>query len=152
MRVSIDYKDAPAGYRHISKEAASLKLLVEKVGPHFQSTTISQEDYNYGEKVLRDCHSVLEGLNSFIGRYKRLVSMNRRFTCGGLGAKLGKDDIASLQVRLISGTVLFNGFVRRCVVHFINPMDINIEFYSVVSIRRPKHNWLLSWVSTAEFR
>ena len=116
VRVSIDFKDAPAEYRHISEEVASLKLLVEKVAPHFKSTTISQKDYQYGEKILKDCQSALEGLNSFIARYKRLVSINRRFTFEG--AKLGKNDIANLQVRLISGTVLLNGFVRWCVVHF----------------------------------
>ena len=115
VRVSIDYKDAPIEYRHISDEVASLKLLVEKIGPHFKGTVISQEDYHYGEKVLRDCQSVLKDLNSFIARYKRRVSINRRFTFEG--AKLGKDDIASLQVRLTSGTVLLNGFIRRCVVH-----------------------------------
>ena len=128
-RVSRDYKDAPAEYRHISEEVAALKLLVEKVAPHFKSTTISQEDYNYGERVLRDCQSVLEGLNSFFGRYTKLFSINRRLTFEG--AKLGKDDIASLQVRLVSSTVLLNGFLRRCVVEsiirFINPMDIKIS-------------------------
>ena len=67
IRVSIDYKDAPAEYRHISKEVASLKLLVEKAAPHFTSTAMSEEDYHYGEKVLKDCQSVLESWILLLG-------------------------------------------------------------------------------------
>ena len=114
IRVSIVYKDAPVNYRHISEEVTALKLLIDKVAPHFKGTTISQEDYHYGEKVLRDCQSVLEDLNSFVEKYKRLASINGRLIFEGV--KLDKDDISSLQVRLISNTVLLTGFTRRCVV------------------------------------
>ena len=128
VRVSIAYKGVPAEYRHISEEVAALKLLIDKAAPHFKRMDISHKDYHYGEKVLRDCQSVLEDLNSLVEKYKRLASINRRLTFEGV--KLGKDDIASLQVRLISNAVLFNGFVRTCVVCFIfcsfNSMDINI--------------------------
>ena len=114
IRVSIAYKDAPEAYRHISEEVAALKLLVDKVAPRFQGTTLSQEDYYYGEMVFRDCQSVLEDLDSFIRKYHRLASINKRFVLNRL--KLGKEDITALSVRLVSKTVLFNGFVRRCVV------------------------------------
>ena len=125
FRVSIAYKGVPAEYRHVSEEVAALKLLIDKVAPHFKSMDISHEDYHYGEKVLRDCQSVLEDLNSFVEKYKRLASMNRRFVLNSM--KLGKADIATLQVQLITNTLLLNGFVRRCVVCLINPMDINIS-------------------------
>ena len=116
VRVSIAFKDASGDYRylHISEEVTALKLLIDKVAPHFKGTTISQEDYHYGEKVLRDCQSVLEDLNSFVEKYKRLASINGRLIFEGV--KLDKDDISSLQVRLISNTVLLTGFTRRCVV------------------------------------
>ena len=114
IRVSMAYKDAPDAYQHISEEAATLKLLVDKVAPHFQGTTISQEDYHYGEHVLRDCQSVLEDLDSFIRKHKRLAYINEKLVLNRV--KLGKGDITVLHERLISMTVLFNGFVRRCVV------------------------------------
>ena len=122
VRVSIAYKDVD--YRHISGEVAALKLLIDRVAPPFKSLDISHKDYYYGEKVLRDCQSVLEDLNSFVEKYKRLASINRRLTVKGV--KLGKDDIASLQVRLISNTLLLNGFIRGCVFHLISPIDTNI--------------------------
>ena len=112
IRVSIAYKDTPDGYSHIPEEVATLRLLIDKVAPHFKSTIISQEDYHYGEKVLRNCQSALEGLNSYVEKYKRLAPINKTFE----GVKLGNDDIASLQVRLIVNTVLLNGFIRRYVV------------------------------------
>ena len=115
IRVSIAFKGVPDAYRHISKEAAALKSLVDKVSPHFKGTTISREDYHYGEKVLKDCQSVLADLNSFIQKYKTLASINKRLVLNRV--KLGKDDITVLHVRLISMTVLLNGFLRRCVVY-----------------------------------
>ena len=126
VRVSIAYKDASDGYnRRIPKEVAALQLLVDRVAPHFQRNTISQEDYHYGEKVLRGCQSVLKDLNSFIGRYERLASINKRLVLNR--AKLGKEDITTLQVQLESNMVLLNGFIRRCVICFINVMDINLS-------------------------
>ena len=125
VRVSIAYKGVPAEYRHISEEVAALKLLIDKVAPHFKHMDISHEDYHYGEKVLRDCQSVLEDLNSFVEKYERLASMNRRLVSNSM--KHGKADVATLQVQLISNTHLLNGYVRRCVVCLIDPMDINIS-------------------------
>ena len=114
VRVSIAYKDAPEDYKHLSEEVAALKSLIDKVAPHFKSNTISTEDYHYGEKVLRGCQSVLQDLNSFIEKYKRLASINKRLVLNRV--KLGKEDITALEVQLISNTVLLNGFVRRCVI------------------------------------
>ena len=119
-RVHIAYKDAPDYYRHISEEVATLKLLIDKVVLHFKST--SSNDRHGGQAVLKGCQGVLEDLNSFIERYKRIASMNKRLVLNGV--RLGKD-ITALQVQLISNTALLKGFVRRCVVHFMNPMDIN---------------------------
>ena len=110
IRVSIAYKDAPGApgyYRHISEEVAALKLLVEKVAPHFKSTPMSMDDYQYGEKVLKDCQSVLEDLNSFIEKYRRLASINRRLVLNRV--KLGKEDITTLHVQLISDR---HGFIE----------------------------------------
>ena len=124
VRVSIAYKDASDDYRHISEEVAALKLLVDRVAPHFKTNTISQEDYHYGEKVLKDCQSVVEDLDYFIDKYKRLAAINKRLVLNRV--KLGKKDITALEVQLVSNTILLKGFVRRCVVRFINAMDINI--------------------------
>ena len=136
IRVSIAYKDGPDDYRHISEEVAALKLLIDKVAPHLtRSTSITIGDHHHGQMVLKGCQGVLEDLNSFIGKYTRLASMKRSLVLNGV--KLGKD-ITALQVRLISNTVLLNGFVRRCVVRwcscttppvlrFTGPIDINIS-------------------------
>ena len=118
VRVSIAYKDASHDYRHISEEVASLKLLIDRVAPHFRSNTISREDCHYGEKVLRGCQSVLEDLDSFIRKYERLASMNKRLVLNRV--KLGKVDITALQVQLVSNVVLLNGFIRKCVVRLIH--------------------------------
>ena len=111
VRVSIAYKDASNDYRPLSEEVAALKLLIDRVAPHFKSNTISQEDHHYGEEVLKGCQGVLEDLNSFIGRYERLASINKRLVLNRV--KLGKEDITTLQVQLVSNMVLLNGFIRR---------------------------------------
>ena len=113
VRVSIAFKDASADYRPISEDVAALKLLIERVAPHFKSNTISQEDYHHGEKVLRDCQSVLEDLNSFMRKYERLALINKSLVLNRV--KLGKQDITALQVQLVSNTVLLSAFIRGCV-------------------------------------
>ena len=114
VRVSIAYKDASDDYRPISEDVSALKLLIDRVAPHFMSNTISQEDYHFGEKVLRGCQSVLEDLNSFMRKYERLASISNRLVLNRV--KLGKEDVRALHVQLLSNTVLLNGFLRRCVV------------------------------------
>ena len=117
VRVAIAYTDASDDYRHISEEVSALKLLIERVAPHFKTNTISQEDYHYGEKILKDCQGVLEDLNAFIGKYQRLASINERLVLNRV--KLGKEDITALHVRLISKAVLLKSFIRRCVIQAI---------------------------------
>ena len=117
FRVYAAYQDAPAEYRYISKDVAPLQVLIDKVAQHFRNTTISSDDYHYGEKVLKNCQSVLQDLYSLAGKYRRLASMNKRLVLKGV--KLGKEDITTLQARLVSYTGLLTEFVRRCVVRLI---------------------------------
>ena len=115
VRVYLAYKDVPV-YKHISEDIAALQVLIDKVSQHFKSTTISNDDHHYGQKVLKGCQGVLEDLNHFIEKYWRLASINKRLVLNRV--KLGTEDIATLHVRLISKTVLLKGFVRRCVVRY----------------------------------
>ena len=123
-RVFIAYKDAPEDYRHISEEVAALQILVDKIAHHFKSNPLSSDDHHNGHRVLKSCQNVLEGLNSLIEKFKHLVSINDRLAFTGV--KVGKEDIESLQERLISNTISLNGLVRRFVVpsillHQYNP-------------------------------
>ena len=114
VRVYIAYKDAPDDYRYISKDIAALQALIDRVAQHFRDTTIiSSDDHQYGQRVLESCQTVLEDLDSFIEKYKRLAAINKRLVLGRV--KLGNQHITALQSRLISETVLLNGFVRRSV-------------------------------------
>ena len=113
FRVHATYKDTPH-YKHISEDVASLQVLIDKAAQHFKSDTITSDDRHYGQKVLKGCQGVLGELNSFIDKYKRLASMNKMLVLNRM--KLGKEDITTLQVRLVSNTGLLNGFVRRCVL------------------------------------
>ena len=114
IRVYTAYKDTPGDHRYIFEEVAALQDLIGKAAQHFEGTTISCDDRNYGQKVLGGCQSVLEDLNSLIGKYKRLASINRSLLMTGV--KFGQEDIATLQAKLISNAVLLKGFVRRSVV------------------------------------
>ena len=111
VRVYTAYKDAPDGYRHISEDVATLQTLIGKAAHYFKGTTISSGDCLDGQKTLKDCQSVLQDLYSFIEKYKRQASINKSLVLDRV--KLGKEDITTLQVRLISNTGLLNGFVRR---------------------------------------
>ena len=113
-RVYIDYKNAPDDCRHILEEVAALQTLINKVARHLKSTTMSSDDRLDGQKILKGCQSVLQDLSSLIEKYNRLVSINKRLVLRGV--KLGKEDITALQTRLISETVLLNGFIRRFVI------------------------------------
>lgn len=150
IRVFIAYKAAPHGYRHISEKVAELRILIDKIAHHFKSNPLSSDDHYNGYKVLKSCQNVLEGLNSLIEKFERLVSINERLVFTGV--KVGKEDIVVLRERLISNTISLHGLVRRFVVpgilvHQYNLIDINISIL-VMNMLRPKHSWLLFLVFT----
>ena len=117
IRVYMAYKDAPHDYRYISEEVAALRILIDKSAQLFKQTTISSDDRNHGQQVLKGCQGVLEDLNSLIEKYKRLASTSQKLVLWR--SRPGGGDIAALQTRLISQTGLLNSFVRRFVVPVI---------------------------------
>ena len=129
IRVHLAYKDVLWGdFGYILEDIAALQVLIDKVAQHFKSTTTSNGDHHDGQRILKGCQSVLEDLNAFIEKYRRLASVNKSLVINRV--KLGKNDITVLHARLISNTGLLTGFVRRCVVCFCS---INLILISLPS-------------------
>ena len=110
-KVYAAYKDAPDDYRHISEEVMSLQIITNMAVQHFESTTLSDNDRQLGQKVSKGCQSVLEDLNSLIEKYNSLASANTTQVFNQV--KLGAENISTLRVRLISNTGLLNDFFQR---------------------------------------
>ena len=108
MKVYAAYKDAPDDYRHLSEEVLSLQIIIDRAVQQFESTTLSSNDRQHGQQVLKGCESVLEDLNSLIEKY---TSGKTRQAFKKV--MLDSDDIAPLRARLISNTSLLNGFIQR---------------------------------------
>ena len=113
-KVYASYNDA-RDYRHISEEVAALRVLIDKTAQHLKSTT-SINDHHYGQRVLKGCQGVLVDLDCLFEKYRRLASINKRITLSII--KLGKENIGTLYLQLLSNTSLLRGFVRRCVADF----------------------------------
>lgn len=125
IRVYIAYKDAPDGCQHISDEAAALQILIDRLARHFTSSTIPSGELYDGQKALRGCQGVLQDLHDLMKKYKRLALMNKRLVFRGV--KLGKEDITTLQLRLISNAGFLTGFVQKFVVLAI-PLHQSYEY------------------------
>ena len=119
IKVYAAYKDAPNNYQHISEEVMSLQIIIEKAIQHFESPTLSNNDRQLGQKVLKGCQSVLEDLNFLIEKYSNLTSANVFKK-----VQLGAEDIANLRARLISNTSLLNGFIQRFNISTLNVKHI----------------------------
>ena len=113
VRVYTAYKDAPDNYRNISEEVIALQVLIDEAEQHFESTAISDDDRQDGEKILKGCQSVLEDLNSLIEKYKSLASASTNEVLVFKRVKLGSEDIATLRARLTSNATLLSSFIRR---------------------------------------
>ena len=111
LKVVTAYKDAPGDYRNISDEVKSLHILINKAAKHFESTTLSDNSRQKGQKVLKGCKHVLEDLDTLIEKYNSLASASTSQALQRI--KLGTEDITTLRARLISNTGLLNGFIRR---------------------------------------
>ena len=127
VRVYTAYKNAPEHHRHISEGVAELQILINKATQHFKGTTISSKGRRDGERVVRGCQSVLQDLYSLIKKYNRLVLINKRLVLRGV--RLGKEDITTLQIRLISEIVLLKGVVRRFVI--FQPCTLPYQSYNI---------------------
>ena len=141
IRVHTAYQDAPGDYRLIANEVVVLQALIDKVAHHLKSTPLSSDDLHDGQKALKGCRCVLENLNSLIEKFKRMAP---RLVFAAV--KIGRENIVTLQERLILNTGLLTGFVRRFVVMSIllhQSYGTNISTL-VVSILRSKQSWLLS--------
>ena len=113
-KVRAAYKDAPHSYRHISEEVKSLQIIIKKAAKHFEGTTLSEDDQQEGQEVLKGCQSVLEDLDSLIETYKSLASADDKVQFFKK-VKLGTEDTATLRARLISNTGLLSSFIQRLV-------------------------------------
>lgn len=111
-KVCIAYKDAPSNYKNIAQEVKSLQAIIEKTAQHLQSTTLSDNNRQDGEQILKGCKSVLEELNSYIEKNNRSASTNKRLVFKRV--KLDRDiDIALLRERLISNVTSLSSFIQR---------------------------------------
>lgn len=111
MKVYTAYKDAPDDYKHIAEEVDSLQSILTRAVQHSQSTTLSDDDRQEGQKVLKGCQSVLGDLNSLIEKYKSLASANKNQSF--MRVKLGTEDIATLRARLATNATLLSSFIGR---------------------------------------
>ena len=129
VKVYTAYRDAPKDYRDIYEEVKSLKIGINRAIQHIQSPTLSDDDRQEGQEVLKGCQSVLEDLNSLIEKYNSLASAStgRIFK----RVQFGAEDIATLRARLISNTGLLNSFIQR---FYIPTITIYQVYYANTSI------------------
>ena len=126
VKVYTAYKDAPDNYRHISDEVKSLHIRINKAIKLFKSSTLSDSDRQEGQEVLKGCQNVLEDLNSLIEKYNGLASADTSQVFKRV--QLGMEDIATLRARLVSNTVLLNGFIQRSGIS-----TVTIEYTMLIS-------------------
>ena len=114
VQVYTAYKDAPDDYRHISDEVKSLHIIVNKAARHFESPTLSSDNWQEGQEVLKGCQNVLEDLDSLIQKYNSLASASSSRVLKRI--RLGTEDVATLRARLTSNTTLLSSFIQRFVI------------------------------------
>ena len=113
VKVYTAYKDAPDDYRHIADEVKSLHIIINKAAPHFESTTLSDNNLQEGQEVLKGCLNVLEELDALIVKYNTLASESASPSQVLQRLKLSTEDIATLRARLTSNTTLLSSFIQR---------------------------------------
>ena len=111
-KVYTAYRDAPNGYKHISRKVNSLHIMIHKAAEHFESTTLSGNDRQEGQKVLKGCENILGDLNSLIWKYNSLASNNTSQDFQRVKLSTTKD-IVSLSARLTANATLLSRFIQR---------------------------------------
>ena len=111
VKVYTAYNDAPDEYKHIAEEVKSLQIMINKATQHFESTTLSDNDRQEGQEVLKGCQSVLGDLNALIEKFSSLAAPNKRQVFRRV--QLGTEDVTALRVRLAANATLLSSFIRR---------------------------------------
>ena len=116
-------KDAPDDYGNILDEVKSLHIVIDCAAQHFKSTTLSDDNRQKGQEVLRGCQNLLEDLDSLIGKYSGLAPASASTSTStsqvlqrvrlGTGLVFGTEDITTLRARLTSNTNLLSIFIQR---------------------------------------
>lgn len=153
MKVHAAYRDAPKIYRNISEEVSSLEIIINKAVQHFESNSLSHHNWKEGQEVLKGCQSVLEELNSLIGKYNSLASVNTSQVIKKV--KLGTEDIATLRARVILNTNLLNGFIQKfdtptVTIIYIMLIPMSTSAVNCVRCARCRHGSLMSLVYTTQ--
>ena len=131
-KVYTAYKDAPTYYKNVAEEVKSLQIIINRAGQHFKSTTLSDNDKQEGQEILKGCQSVLEDLDSLMEKYKGLDSFNKGLVFKRI--KLGGEDIATLRARLTTNATLLSSFIRRFdiptiyLVYYANISTLAVDF------------------------
>ena len=112
IKVYTAYRDAPGDYRNIADEVNSLRIIIDQVAQHFNSTPPSDKVWKEGQDVLKGCQNILEELDSLILRYNTLASPGTSHNILQR-IKLSAEDIATLRARLTSNTTLLSIFIQR---------------------------------------
>ena len=132
VKVYTAYREAPNDYRNISDEVVSLHIIINKTAQYFESTTLSHDEQQNGQKVLKGCENVLKDLDSLIEKYQGLASIGTSQVLRRV--KLGTEDITTLRARLISNTGLLNSFIQR--------FDIPTIFLKYILLIYPPQLWI----------
>ena len=115
VKVYTAYKDAPDDYKHIADEVKSLHIIINQAAAHFASTTLSGNNLQEGQEVLKGCLNVLEELDALIVKYNTLASASTSMSPSQVlqRLKLSIEDIVTLRARLTSNTTLLSSFIQR---------------------------------------
>ena len=147
FKVYTAYKDAPSDYRNISDEVKSLQIIIDKAAKHFQGTTLSDNNQQEGQEILKGCQNILEDLDCLIKKYNSIASARTGQAFRRI--KLGVEDIATLRARLTSNTILLNGFIQRFEIPTIN-IECIVLILAAVNPINYTHGWTIFSVYTAQ--
>ena len=102
-------KNASENFDTVSLEILSLHAVVKEFEDNLIKSPLPTSQLAALQPITENCNRVLRDLQSIADRYRSLGTKSRRTWDR---VSWGKEDIANLRSRLISGTALLNAFIR----------------------------------------
>lgn len=143
-------RDAPADFRAVSTEVASLHLVLNEARETAHDLSGSKGEDLRG--LINGCNSVLEDLEELLQKYKSLGTQSRR-TWDRL--RWGKGPVKDIRQRLISSTAsltTFNTSLTKYVHHVLRLAAQSTKYHAVLDwhVLRSFYNslfWITNWDS-----